>query len=222
MYICNVCIAHLVLCSSSSHIEDAAEVDTPVRQEVQPVQAKDSEKPHVVARPPAASPVKEEPKQPKGPSLEPVSSLSASPKPDTERTALALEPLVPSKPEMGQREEPVVQPPGKPQQVGADEGKPADGRRSIGEEPVCEAEKHLWAAVEDTTTETAAERGMESNESAEEKEEEGVIGGWVRNSSLQPLQHGVTWHVLLSQTTTDALTLHIHMNKLTFICGAAA
>lgn len=151
-------------------------MDTPVRQEVQPIKAKDSETPHIVA-PPAqpAPPVKEEPKEPKGPSVEPASSLAVSPKPVGERTALALEPLVPSKPDMGQQMEPVLQTPGKPQQEGADEEKQADRSCSIDEEPVCEAEKQLWAAVEETTVETAPER--ESSESTEEKEEEGVIGG---------------------------------------------
>lgn len=154
-------------------------MDTPVRQEVQPIKAKDSETPHIVAPSPAqpASPVKEEPKEPKGPSVEPASSLDVPPKPVRERTALALEPLVPLKPDLGQQEEPVLHTPAKPQQEGADVEKPADRSCSIDEEPVCEAEKQLWAAVEETTVETAPERGTESSESTEEKEEEGVIGG---------------------------------------------
>ncbi|XP_022594671.1 EH domain-binding protein 1-like protein 1 isoform X1 [Seriola dumerili] len=175
----------------SSHTEDAAKVDTPVRQEHEPITAKDPETHHIVPPPPAqpaAPSVKEEPKEPEGPSVEPATSLEVSPKPVGERTALALEPLLPSKPEPGLRPEPVLQPSGKPQEEGADEEKPADsvarGEESFinNEEPVCEAEKQLWAAVEETTAETGAERGMESSESTDEKEEkeqeeEGVIGG---------------------------------------------
>ncbi|XP_023285206.1 EH domain-binding protein 1-like protein 1 isoform X5 [Seriola lalandi dorsalis] len=175
----------------SSHTEDAAKVDTPVRQEHEPITAKESGTHHIVPplpAQPAAPSVKEEPKEPEGPSVEPATSLEVSPKPVGERTALALEPLLPSKPEPGLRPEPVLQPSGKPQGEGADEEKPADsvarGEESFvnNEEPVCEAEKQLWAAVEETTAETGAERGMESSESTDEKEEkeqeeEGVIGG---------------------------------------------
>uniref|UniRef100_A0A3B4WX91 EH domain binding protein 1 like 1 n=1 Tax=Seriola lalandi dorsalis TaxID=1841481 RepID=A0A3B4WX91_SERLL len=174
-----------------SHTEDAAKVDTPVRQEHEPITAKESGTHHIVPplpAQPAAPSVKEEPKEPEGPSVEPATSLEVSPKPVGERTALALEPLLPSKPEPGLRPEPVLQPSGKPQGEGADEEKPADsvarGEESFvnNEEPVCEAEKQLWAAVEETTAETGAERGMESSESTDEKEEkeqeeEGVIGG---------------------------------------------
>ncbi|XP_040006422.1 EH domain-binding protein 1 isoform X5 [Xiphias gladius] len=174
---------------TSSHSEDAAELDTPVTQERQPITAKDSETHHVVPPPaePTAPSVKEEPKEPEGPSVEPETSLEVSPKPAGERTALALEPLLPSKPEPGLRPEPVLRPSGKPPQEGADEEKLADSTAGGEEpannkEPACEAEKQLWAAVEETTAETGAERGMESSESTEEKDEkeqkeEGVIGG---------------------------------------------
>ncbi|XP_056254254.1 titin isoform X3 [Seriola aureovittata] len=181
-----------------SHTEDAAKVDTPVRQEHEPITAKESGTHHIVPPPPAqpaAPSVKEEPKEPEGPSVEPATSLEVSPKPVGERTALALEPLLPSKPEPGLRPEPVLQPSGKPQGEGADEEKPADsvarGEESFvnNEEPVCEAEKQLWAAVEETTAETGAERGMESSESTDEKEEkeqeeEGVIGGYETVASI--------------------------------------
>lgn len=168
-----------VLLSSSSHREDAAEL------EHQPVTAKDSETHHIVPPPaqPGAPPVKEEPKEPEGPSVEPATS----PKPPSERAALALEPLLPSKPEPALRTEQVLQPSGKPQQEGADVGKPAGveagGQESFvdNKEPACEAENELWATVEETmeetTVETVAEGGMESSESTEEKDENGVIGG---------------------------------------------
>ncbi|XP_039633021.1 EH domain-binding protein 1-like protein 1 isoform X4 [Perca fluviatilis] len=172
-----------------SHREDAADVDIPVRQENQSLETKDSETHHIVPPPaePAAPPVKEEPKEPEGPSVEPETSPEVSPKPAVERTALALEPLLPSKPEPGLRpEQPVLQPLGKPQQEGADEEKPAEivaGDQETfinNKEPVCEAEKQLWATVEETTVETGEERGMESSESTEEKDEkqeEGGVGG---------------------------------------------
>ncbi|XP_078028671.1 uncharacterized protein ehbp1l1b isoform X14 [Epinephelus lanceolatus] len=166
-----------------SHREDAAEVDSTVRQ------TKNSETHHIVPSPPepCAPSVKEEPKEPEGPCMEPATSPKVSPKPTIERSALALEPLLPSKPEPGLWPEPVLQPSGKPQQGGADEEKPVEvmaggQERSINnKEPVCEAEKQLWATVEETTVETGAERGTESSESAEEKdkkqEEGGVTGG---------------------------------------------
>lgn len=170
--------------SSSSLREDAAET------EQQPITAKDSKTHHIVppSTEPGAPSVKEEPKEPEGPSMEPATSLKVSSKPTAERAALSLEPLLPSKPELALRPEPVLQPSEKPQQEGADEAKPADvidgGRESFinNKEPLCEAEKQLWAAVEETTAEAGAERGMESNEITEERdekehEEEDVIGG---------------------------------------------
>ncbi|XP_078122352.1 EH domain-binding protein 1-like protein 1 isoform X6 [Sander vitreus] len=175
------------LCRGSQR-EDAVDVDIPVRQENQSIATKDSETHHIIPPPaePAAPPVKEEPKEPEGPSVEPETSPEISPKPAVERTALALEPLLPSKPEPGLRPEQVLQPLGKPQQEGADEEKPAEivtgGQETFinNKEPVCEAEKQLWATVEETTVETGEERGMESSESTEEKDEkqeEGGVGG---------------------------------------------
>lgn len=166
--------------SFSPHTEDAAEEHQP----------KDTEMYPIVSAPCSAPPAEEEPKEPEGPKVEPAALLEVSPKPSNERTALALEPLLPSKPEPVLRPEPVLQPSGKPQQEGADEKKPVDGMSGGQEglidnkEPVCEAEKKLWATVEETTAEAGVERGMESSESIEEKnekeaeeEEGGVIGG---------------------------------------------
>ncbi|XP_062261557.1 EH domain-binding protein 1-like protein 1 isoform X9 [Platichthys flesus] len=174
----------------SSNREDVAEVDAPVAQKAQPITAKDSEPPHVEPPParPGAPSVTEEPKEPAGPCMEPTASFKVSPKPGGERTALALEPLLPLKPEPGLRTEPVLQPSGKPQEEAADEEKPA-GSSAGGEEslvdykePVCAAEKQLWAAVEETTAETGGDNAMESSESTEkkieqEKREEGATGG---------------------------------------------
>ncbi|KAM7398246.1 hypothetical protein PAMA_006241 [Pampus argenteus] len=174
---------------SSSHKEDVAEVN----------QTKDSEVRHTVPPPaePGAPPAKEEPKEPEGPKVESATSLKVSPKPGDECTALALEQLLPSKPEPSLRPEPVLQSSGKPQQGGTDEEKPTNdmvsGQETLvdNKEPVCEAEKQLWVTVEETTAQTGAEKGMESSESAEEKKEEeeeeeegGVIGGYETVTSI--------------------------------------
>uniref|UniRef100_A0A3P9AUJ7 EH domain-binding protein 1-like protein 1 n=1 Tax=Maylandia zebra TaxID=106582 RepID=A0A3P9AUJ7_9CICH len=173
-----------------SHGEDAAEVHTPVRQESQPVKAKDGDEHHIAApsSQPSAPAVKKEPKEPEGPSVESAPSVEVPPQEAGEHVTLALEPLQPSKPKPELRPEQVLHPSGKPQQEGADEEKPADavpgGHEHFinNKDPVCEAEKQLWAAVEETATEIGVEKGMESSESKEAKEEklkeeEGVIGG---------------------------------------------
>lgn len=117
--------------------------------------------------------------------MEPATSLKGSSKPTDKRMVLPLEPLLPSKPEPGLRAEPFFQPPEKPQQQGSDEAKPAkvvsggpDGFVN-NKKAACEAEKQLWAAVEETTAEIEAKKGMESNEekSEEDQKQEGVLGG---------------------------------------------
>lgn len=151
---------------SFSSQKDAAEAGASVRQPV-------------VVPPPAqpeAPPVKEEPKEPAGPSVEPVTSISVSPKP-TQRTALAMQP----EPEL--RPEHVLKAPGKPQQGGADGEKPAelvaDGheRREANKDPVCDAEKQLWATVEETTVEGGKEHSEEQEEDKKQEEEGAVTGG---------------------------------------------
>ncbi|XP_034745032.1 EH domain-binding protein 1-like protein 1 isoform X11 [Etheostoma cragini] len=170
----------------SSHREDTVDMDTPVRQEHKSLATKETH--HIVPPPaePPATPVKEEPEEPERPSVEPETSPVVSPKPAVERKAVALEPLLPSKPEPGLRPEHVLQPLGKPQQEVVDEEKPATvvagGQETSinNKEPVCETEKQLWATVEETTVETGEERGMECSQSTEEKDEkleEGGVGG---------------------------------------------
>ncbi|XP_034745027.1 EH domain-binding protein 1-like protein 1 isoform X7 [Etheostoma cragini] len=169
-----------------SHREDTVDMDTPVRQEHKSLATKETH--HIVPPPaePPATPVKEEPEEPERPSVEPETSPVVSPKPAVERKAVALEPLLPSKPEPGLRPEHVLQPLGKPQQEVVDEEKPATvvagGQETSinNKEPVCETEKQLWATVEETTVETGEERGMECSQSTEEKDEkleEGGVGG---------------------------------------------
>ncbi|XP_062414045.1 titin-like isoform X2 [Pungitius pungitius] len=177
------------LCRGSQR-EDAAEVGAVVRQEHQPVPVKDTET-HPTVRSPAepdAPPVKPEPKEPAGPIVQPETSPKASSKPSADGMSLALERLLPAKPEPGPRpEKQVLQTSGKPRQEGADEEKPAEavsgGQESFAnnKEPVCEAEKQLRATLEETTAETGAQGLKESSKSAEEKdekhEESGVTGG---------------------------------------------
>ncbi|XP_055370561.1 cytospin-A isoform X13 [Betta splendens] len=121
---------------------------------------------------PSAPLGKEEPKRP---SIEPATSLKVSSKPTAERTTLTLEPLLPSKPEPARRPE--------PQQEGADQAKPAGvvdgGLGSVidNKGPVCESEKQLWAAVEETTAEAGVGRGPGRNQVTGEGEEAGVTGG---------------------------------------------
>ncbi|XP_026226487.1 EH domain-binding protein 1-like protein 1 isoform X4 [Anabas testudineus] len=176
----------------SSPREDDAET------EQQPTTAKDLKAHHIV--PPPSQPAPSEPEEPKGPSMEPATSVKDSSQPAAV-AILSLEPLLPSKPEPALRPEPVLQPSKKPQQEGADEAKPSDvidgGRESFinNKEPVCEAEKQLWAAVEETTADTGAERGMESNEITEE----GVIGGIKDQPSDVPDGGGRKLNVALYQ-----------------------
>ncbi|XP_019123180.1 EH domain-binding protein 1 isoform X8 [Larimichthys crocea] len=169
--------------------EDAAEMESPVGQEYQPVTATDPKTHYIVLPPvqPSAPSVIEEPKEPEGPNVELATSVEVSHKPACKPAALPLEPLLPSKPDPELRPEQDLQPSEKPQQEGADEQKPAGvvagGQESPvnNKEPVCEAENQLWVTVEETTGETAAEGRMESSESTEEKdqkqEESGVTGG---------------------------------------------
>nr|XP_046267463.1 uncharacterized protein ehbp1l1b [Scatophagus argus] len=176
--------------------EDAAKVNTPVRHENQAITTKDKETRHIVPTPaqPGAPPVKEEPGEPNRPRVEPATSVEISPKPTSESSALALDPLLPSKPEPALQLEQVLQPSGKPQHEGAHEDKPtkfvAGGQEGFinNTKPVCEAEKQLWATVEEATAETEAEGGMESSESTEEKDEKqeqgGVIGGYETVASI--------------------------------------
>lgn len=157
--------------SPSSHREDAAEA------EQQPITAKGSNT-HVAPPPtqPGAPSVKEEPEEPEGLSVEPATSFKSG-------ATLSLDALMPAKPEAALRPEPVLQPSKKTQQEGGDEAQPPDVIDGVREsvntpEPVCEAEKQLWAAVEETTADT----GVENNEIPEERdekahEEAGVTGG---------------------------------------------
>ncbi|XP_034540489.1 EH domain-binding protein 1-like protein 1 isoform X1 [Notolabrus celidotus] len=155
-----------------SHKEDAAEVDA----------SKDSET-HPTVTPPAQPSAPQTKEELKEPHKEPETSVKVPLKPEEERKALALEPLQPSKPEPSLQPEPVLlHETGKPQQEGSDEEKPAEVVESSvnNKEPVFEGEKQLWATVEETTSETG---GVESRESAEEKEDEGGVTGGLKSQA---------------------------------------
>ncbi|KAF7206254.1 titin homolog isoform X3 [Nothobranchius furzeri] len=165
------------LCRGSSR-EDAGETDILVRQDHQ--LKPDPEMHPAVMR--LSSPLaQQEPKKPENPSVQPVTSPEHSLEPSGDQTVHVLDPLVPSKPGPELQEEQNHQS-SKPKREGADEKEPVnavdEGLESlmITEEPVCEAEKNLWAAVEETTTELGAEKRMESCGAKEE--EEGVKGGY--------------------------------------------
>ncbi|XP_041656765.1 EH domain-binding protein 1 isoform X2 [Cheilinus undulatus] len=172
---------------TSPNREDSTDVDSPKRQQHHATAIKDSETHEIVSPPaqPHAPSAKEEPKEPEGPSWDPPTSTEVSPKPEQDRKALALEPLLPSKPEPGPQPEQILHTTGKPQKDGDNAEKldhvVASGQESLvaQKEAEYEAEKQLWATVEETTAET---EGMESSESIEEKEEKqeeegGVTGG---------------------------------------------
>ncbi|KAM9728749.1 uncharacterized protein ACNS7B_016584 isoform 15-T15 [Menidia menidia] len=200
------------LCGGSPS-EDAADGDAPVKQEKQPETAKDSDK-HI--KPSAAHtvspPVQGEPKEPEKPTVQTPASFKPPPEPAGEPTTVSLEPQLPTKPEPEPQLEQDPQPQGELQMAGTAEQKGADVM--VGDQeglmgkakPLCDAEKQLWASVEETTAEMAAEQEMETSKSTEDKEEkqkeeESVIGGvkhqiagTERKQSSQPKDTSGTAH----------------------------
>lgn len=121
-------------------------------------------------------PVPEETKEPESPFEQPVAPSEPSPKPVRERTDLLL-----PESERELQQENDIQPPDKSQLEGEVDEKPpkvADQESLvINEEPFCHEENKLWAAMEETTAETEAQRGAGSTESPAVKEEEEVVVG---------------------------------------------
>lgn len=142
--------------------------DTETKPEIQP-----KEPVNTLSIEPAAPLVKEKPKEPEGPGIEPATLPKVCPKPSSEHIALDLAPLLPSKSETEQ----VTPPLPKPQPETTNELKPPEAQESVAnnEEPVFEAEKQLWATVEETTVETGADRVKDSPE--KRQQEGGVSGG---------------------------------------------
>uniref|UniRef100_A0A3P9H3Y9 EH domain binding protein 1 like 1 n=1 Tax=Oryzias latipes TaxID=8090 RepID=A0A3P9H3Y9_ORYLA len=139
-------------------LHEEAEVDTREEEHIQNV--KDSENDQKVPQvsQPSSPSLPEEPREPEMPT-----------QPSGEQPALVLE----SESDLQEAKE--LQPSNKPQPEEVHEDKPVESLVTS-EEPVCEAEKQLWAAVEETTAETG---GLESTESPkqEQEKEEGIIGG---------------------------------------------
>ncbi|KAM3601872.1 uncharacterized protein V6R79_020367 [Siganus canaliculatus] len=159
--------------SEGSQKEDAAEVDSMVKQET-----KDTTQ--------SNAPAVKEVKKPEHPDVEQQSSIKVSPKASNKHMTVALES---SKVEPGFRPERHLQPSEKPQQEAAHEKTPAEvmagGQESFinNKEPVYEAEKELWATVEEATAETGVGNG--STEEKDEKQEEGgVTGGYETVASI--------------------------------------
>ncbi|XP_032432349.1 EH domain-binding protein 1-like protein 1 isoform X4 [Xiphophorus hellerii] len=121
-------------------------------------------------------PVPEETTEPERPFVQPVAPSEPSPKPIRERTDLS-----PPKPKRQLQQENDIQPPDKSQLEGAVDEEPpkvADQESLvINEESFCHEENKLWAAMEETTAETEAQRGTGSTESPAVKEEEEVVVG---------------------------------------------
>uniref|UniRef100_A0A3P9IT62 EH domain binding protein 1 like 1 n=1 Tax=Oryzias latipes TaxID=8090 RepID=A0A3P9IT62_ORYLA len=144
--------------ASDECLHEEAEVDTREEEHIQNV--KDSENDQKVPQvsQPSSPSLPEEPREPEMPT-----------QPSGEQPALVLE----SESDLQEAKE--LQPSNKPQPEEVHEDKPVESLVTS-EEPVCEAEKQLWAAVEETTAETG---GLESTESPkqEQEKEEGIIGG---------------------------------------------
>ncbi|XP_068186655.1 EH domain-binding protein 1-like protein 1 isoform X16 [Antennarius striatus] len=205
-----------------SYREDAAEMDTPVRQEHRPITSNTSEAHHNISFPaqPGTPTAKEEPKEPKGPSADPETPVKISHKLTSEHVTLGLESPRPSKPEPGQRLEQVLQPSGKPQSGGADEEKSANievGGQEVfvnNKEPVWKAEKQLWATLEETTV----EEGKESSDGTEEEnkmQEEGDVMGGLKAQPADVPDSAKREPPLHPDDTTSTHTSDRHINSHT-------
>ncbi|KAK5614296.1 hypothetical protein CRENBAI_004267 [Crenichthys baileyi] len=156
--------------------EESNKLDTLVTLQHQ-ITAEENSDIHLKSPNPSSELVPEEPNKPERLTLQPTAPTKPSLKPAGEQKV-----FLPPKPKRELRQERDLQLSGKMQQEGEDEKKPAEVVEQetlvINEEPLCNAENKLWAAVEETTAQVGVERGMESTESpAVKEEEEGVLGG---------------------------------------------
>ncbi|KAM3601873.1 uncharacterized protein V6R79_020367 [Siganus canaliculatus] len=183
--------------SEGSQKEDAAEVDSMVKQET-----KDTTQ--------SNAPAVKEVKKPEHPDVEQQSSIKVSPKASNKHMTVALES---SKVEPGFRPERHLQPSEKPQQEAAHEKTPAEvmagGQESFinNKEPVYEAEKELWATVEEATAETGVGNG--STEEKDEKQEEGGVTG---GPKVQPIDNGRRRQPENTSSTNITPPHHCEMN----------
>ncbi|XP_014841402.1 PREDICTED: EH domain-binding protein 1-like protein 1 isoform X6 [Poecilia mexicana] len=156
---------------TSSSSGESTKLETLVTQQNHTTAAEDPET-HLET----PKPVPEEIKEPERPFVQPVAPSEPSPKPARERTD-----LLPPKPKQELQQENDIQPPDKSQLEGEDKEKPPNAADQenlvIIEEPLLHEENKLWAAMEETTAETEAQRGTGSTESPGLKEEEEVVVG---------------------------------------------
>uniref|UniRef100_A0A096LZR8 EH domain binding protein 1 like 1 n=1 Tax=Poecilia formosa TaxID=48698 RepID=A0A096LZR8_POEFO len=179
------CSLKLSLCCSSSSGE-STKLETLVTQQNHTTAAEDPET-HLET----PKPVPEEIKEPERPFVQPVAPSEPSPKPARERTD-----LLPPKPKQELQQENDIQPPDKSQLEGEDKEKlpnAADQENLvIIEEPLLHEENKLWAAMEETTAETEAQRGTGSTESP----------GLNKNKPMFPL--GSSSSIFWKQTKTKS------------------
>uniref|UniRef100_A0A3B5Q9C8 EH domain-binding protein 1-like protein 1 n=1 Tax=Xiphophorus maculatus TaxID=8083 RepID=A0A3B5Q9C8_XIPMA len=151
-------------------------------------------------------PVPEETKEPERPFVQPVAPSEPSPKPIRERTDLS-----PPKPKRQLQQENDIQPPDKSQLEGAVDEKPpkvADQESLvINEESLCHEENKLWAAMEETTAETEAQRGTGSTESPAVKEEEEVVVGGSKHKTTDVPDGGLVKQSFHSKDTSSTHTI---------------
>uniref|UniRef100_A0A087XGX9 EH domain binding protein 1 like 1 n=1 Tax=Poecilia formosa TaxID=48698 RepID=A0A087XGX9_POEFO len=151
-------------------------------------------------------PVPEEIKEPERPFVQPVAPSEPSPKPARERTD-----LLPPKPKQELQQENDIQPPDKSQLEGEDKEKlpnAADQENLvIIEEPLLHEENKLWAAMEETTAETEAQRGTGSTESPGLKEEEEVVVGGSKHKTTDVSDGGPVKQSSHSKDTSNTHTV---------------
>ncbi|XP_032432354.1 EH domain-binding protein 1-like protein 1 isoform X8 [Xiphophorus hellerii] len=151
-------------------------------------------------------PVPEETTEPERPFVQPVAPSEPSPKPIRERTDLS-----PPKPKRQLQQENDIQPPDKSQLEGAVDEEPpkvADQESLvINEESFCHEENKLWAAMEETTAETEAQRGTGSTESPAVKEEEEVVVGGSKHKTTDVPDGGPVKQSFHSKDTSSTHTI---------------
>ncbi|XP_014878462.1 EH domain-binding protein 1-like protein 1 isoform X4 [Poecilia latipinna] len=186
---------------TSSSSGESTKLETLVTQQNHTTAAEDPET-HLET----PKPVPEEIKEPERPFVQPVAPSEPSPKPARERTD-----LLPPKPKQELQQENDIQPPDKSQLEGEDKEKlpnAADQENLvIIEEPLLHEENKLWAAMEETTAETEAQRGTGSTESPGLKEEEEVVVGGSKHKTTDVSDGGPVKQSSHSKDTSSTHTV---------------
>ncbi|XP_014841400.1 PREDICTED: EH domain-binding protein 1-like protein 1 isoform X4 [Poecilia mexicana] len=186
---------------TSSSSGESTKLETLVTQQNHTTAAEDPET-HLET----PKPVPEEIKEPERPFVQPVAPSEPSPKPARERTD-----LLPPKPKQELQQENDIQPPDKSQLEGEDKEKPPNAADQenlvIIEEPLLHEENKLWAAMEETTAETEAQRGTGSTESPGLKEEEEVVVGGSKHKTTDVSDGGPVKQSSHSKDTSNTHTV---------------